>query len=81
FATPQQQEEMAAQYRKGGYGYGSAKKELLAKVDAFFAPYRERRDQLLAHPAEIDDVLAEGARRARAVARETLDAARSACGV
>ncbi|MBI3892239.1 MAG: tryptophan--tRNA ligase [Candidatus Wallbacteria bacterium] len=81
FATPQEHEEMAAKYRKGGYGYGSAKKELLAKVDAFFAPYRERRNQLLAHPSEIDDVLVEGARRARAVARETLDAARSACGV
>ncbi|MBI2943326.1 MAG: tryptophan--tRNA ligase [Candidatus Wallbacteria bacterium] len=81
FATPEEMEAMGANYRRGGYGYGSAKKELLAKVDAYFAPYREKRAQLLAHPDEIEDVLADGARRARAEARKTLDAARHACGL
>jgi tryptophanyl-tRNA synthetase len=81
FATPAEQEELAGCYRQGGYGYGTAKKALLAKVDAFFAPYREKRRQLLDHPSEVEEVLADGARKARAVARQTLDAARAACGL
>ncbi|MBI4870571.1 MAG: tryptophan--tRNA ligase [Candidatus Riflebacteria bacterium] len=81
FATPAELEDMAARYRKGGFGYGSAKKELLAKIDATFAPYRARRQELLASPDRIEDVLVDGARRARAEARKTLDTARAACGL
>ncbi len=81
FATPEEQETMAERYRKGGYGYGSAKKELLTKVDSYFAPFREKRQKLLDSPSDVEDVLADGARKARAEARKTLDAAREACGL
>ncbi len=81
FGTPAEQEDLASRYRKGGFGYGTAKKELLAKIDTFFAPYRERRQHLLSHPSEVEEVLFAGARKARTVARQTLDSARTACGL
>lgn len=81
FADEHEQQEMRARYRAGGYGFGNAKKALLAKIEAHFAPFRERRQALELDPGFVDDVLREGAKRARAVARETLDRARAACGL
>src|SRR5262249_2234991 len=65
FASPQEVEEMAAKYRAGGFGYGNAKKALLAKIDAYFAPARERRKQLECDPGKVEEALTAGARRAR----------------
>ena len=39
------------------------------------------KDYLLAHPEEVDAVLARSAQRARAVARETVDRCKRACGL
>jgi tryptophanyl-tRNA synthetase len=46
-----------------------------------FAPFREKRLELEANPKMVDEILAAGAEKARAVARKTLDAARVACGL
>src|SRR5262249_40853019 len=81
FATPPEQEAMAARYRAGGMGYGVAKQALLEKIDAHFAKARERRKELAARPDYIEDVLRDGARRARAEAQQTMDLVRSACGL
>jgi len=81
FATDDEKAALAERYRAGGMGYGDAKKALLEKVVAYFAPYRARREELLAKPDYVDDVLREGAARARAVARQTLDEAKKACGL
>jgi tryptophanyl-tRNA synthetase len=80
-ATPEEKAAMADAFRAGGYGYGEAKKALLAKLKAFFGPARERYLALLAHPDDIEDVLREGAKRARAEALATIEAARAACGL
>ena len=42
FATPEQQADLAAKYRAGGMGYGTAKKELAAIFEAHFAPMRAK---------------------------------------
>ena len=81
FATDDEKAALAERYRAGGMGYGDAKKALLEKVVAYFAPYRARREELLAKPDYVDDVLRGGAARARAVARQTLDEAKKACGL
>ena len=60
FASPAEQEAMAAKYRAGGFGYGAAKKELLAKIDAYFSPFRERRKQLERDPGKVEEALASG---------------------
>lgn len=81
FASREEKEALAARYRAGGMGYGDAKKLLFEKADAFFAPYRERRAKIAADPGYVTQILSEGAAKARAVARQTLDEARRACGI
>jgi tryptophanyl-tRNA synthetase len=68
-------------YRQGGMGYAVAKKDLLAKLDAYFGPYRERYRELLADPGELTAILHQGAARAGKLIDKTLDAARRACGL
>jgi tryptophanyl-tRNA synthetase len=50
-------------------------------LNAALAPIRERRRELASHPAIVEDVLAEGTRRARAIAIETLRDVKSAMGL
>jgi tryptophanyl-tRNA synthetase len=80
-APAEQARQMAEALARGGYGYGDAKKALLAAIDERFAPARERRRQLAARPAEVDEVLAAGGARARAEAQRTLEAVREAVGM
>lgn len=81
FATPEQTADLAARYRAGGLGYGTAKKELAALYEERFAPLREKRADLAARPDDVEDILRDGASRARAVAQKTLHAARRAVGL
>lgn len=80
-ATPAEVEEMAARYRAGGFGYGNAKKALLAKIEAYFAAARQRRQALSRDPAYVEEILARGARRARQVAQATLQMVRERVGL
>ena len=81
FSTREQQEEMAARYRAGNYGYGHAKQALYEAYMDTFAPMRKRREEILADPGYIDRVLAQGAERARAMASETMALVRKAVGL
>lgn len=81
FANAQELEEMRANYLRGGYGYGHAKKALFEIYQRTLGPFRERREHLAAHPDELEDILRAGAQRARAAALETLAAARRAVGL
>jgi tryptophanyl-tRNA synthetase len=80
-ASPEEVADMERRYREGQVGYGQAKKELLAKIDALFAPARERRRELEKDPEVVNRVLTEGALRARSEARRTIDVCRRACGL
>src|SRR5262249_23623857 len=80
FATPAEAEELAARYRAGGLGDGTAKQMLLDKINDYFGPFRERRKQLAADPAYVEDVLRDGARKARAEAVKTMELVREAPG-
>jgi tryptophanyl-tRNA synthetase len=81
FATPEETALMAERYRAGGYGYGHAKQSLAEVLERTLGPARARYTALLTRPADLDDVLRDGARRARAVAAEVVDRAREACGL
>ncbi|MHB1034943.1 MAG: tryptophan--tRNA ligase [Pirellulales bacterium] len=81
FAQDAEREEMAALYRRGGFGYGEVKKALADQADRFFAEPRARRLELAAHPEQVHEILADGASRARKKAGEVLDRAKRACGV
>ncbi|MBP1326784.1 tryptophanyl-tRNA synthetase [Leucobacter exalbidus] len=55
-----------------GRGYGDLKKGLVEVVEGSLAPVRARTEELLADPAELDRLLAQGADRANEVANQTL---------
>jgi len=81
FATEAEREELAARYRAGGMGYGVAKTALLEKIEAYFEPYRRKREDLGRNLDYVRQVLRDGGERARAVARQTLDDAKKAAGL
>jgi tryptophanyl-tRNA synthetase len=81
FATAEQREEMAAKYRRGGFGYGEVKKALADLAESYFAEARRRRTELEVQPERVRQILAEGAARARKKAAEVLQRAQQACGV
>ncbi len=81
FASEDEVAEMEEAYRTGAYGYGEAKKRLLAEIDAHFAPARERRARLLQDRSTVEDVLRDGAQRAREIAAATIERCREAVGL
>lgn len=81
FAADAQRDEMAATYRRGGFGYGQVKKALADLAESYFAEARERRRDLEGNPARVREILGDGAARARKKAAEVLRRAQSACGV
>ncbi|SHN82842.1 tryptophanyl-tRNA synthetase [Geodermatophilus obscurus] len=58
--------------RFAGRGYGDLKKELAEVVVDFVTPVRQRTQELLDDPAELQRTLAQGASRAREVAGRTV---------
>ncbi len=81
FATREETEALEEQYRKGGMGYGEAKKQLADVVERTLGPPRERYEKLAVDSDYVEDVLCAGARRARAVAGEVMADVRDACGL
>ena len=65
FADDDTREQIARQYREGGYGYGHAKQALLGLIEDHFAEARARRKELEQRPDYVRDVLRSGAERAR----------------
>jgi tryptophanyl-tRNA synthetase len=80
-ASEAQREEMAATYRRGGFGYGEVKQALADLAEGFFALPRQRRKELEDRPDRIRQILGDGAAKARKKAAEVLLRAQRACGV
>ncbi|MEU5094377.1 tryptophan--tRNA ligase [Streptomyces sp. NPDC020996] len=70
-------EELAGSYAS----YGALKKDTADAVVEVLRPLRERHRALCADPGYVDGVLRDGAERARAMARPTVDAAYRAIGL
>ncbi len=81
FATDEEKAALAADYRAGKIGYGGAKKLLKAKIEAYFTPFRAKRKELAERPDTVEDILREGAKKARAEAQLTMDLVRNATGL
>ncbi len=80
-ASDAEREEMAALYRRGGFGYGEVKKALAEAAEKFFAESRARYAELAAQPDKVREILGDGAAVARNKAAEVLRRAQDACGV
>ena len=73
--------EFENRLRAGGLGYGDLKKGLFEHYWDHFAAARKKRAELAANLDYVNGVLAEGAARARALARSVLKRARKASGL
>ncbi|MFC4586638.1 tryptophan--tRNA ligase [Sphaerisporangium corydalis] len=67
--------------RYEGQGYGAFKKDVAEAVADTFTPIRERTEKLMSDETELDRLLAVGARRAEAIAVETMAKVRDHIGL
>ncbi len=81
FFGPAQQPEIASACRAAEIGCVDCKQRLSDSVNDYFAPIRARREELAANPAAVDDILLNGARRARVIAAEVLADVKQAIGL
>ncbi len=80
-ASEDKAREMSERLAKGGYGYGDAKKEVLSILLDTFGPMRQKYQDLLRHPQDLDAVLQRGAVRTRDQAQQMLSRVRKLVGL
>lgn len=73
--------EIEVECRQAGIGCVDCKKLFAANLNEGLVSFRERRAKFAADPALVDSVLAEGACRARAIARQTIAEVRAKMGL
>jgi len=62
-------------------GWGEAKQKLFEAINNAIKPMRDKYNHYMNNYSEVEKILADGAKRAREVARKTLDRVRKAIGV
>lgn len=80
-ASDSEYENLARKYAEGGFGYGEAKTLLLGAILKELGQTREKRIDLEHKTDYVKDVLREGAKKARALAKETMKKVRSKTGL
>ena len=80
-ASSDELNEWENKYRRGGLGYGQAKKRLVELMIDYFKPFRQKRAELENDIGYVKEVLANGAEQAKVVAGETLEKVRQAVGL
>ena len=81
FATEAETEELKQKFLAGNFGYGHAKTELLYKFMDYFAPFREKREELVNNMDYVYEILQKGAEKARSIATSKMDKVRSVVGL
>ncbi|NND76783.1 MAG: tryptophan--tRNA ligase [Flavobacteriales bacterium] len=79
-ASPKKADEMKTQLKAGGYGWGHAKLALHEAILSRFEKERESYDHYMSNKKELDQLLEQGAVKARVVAKEVLSRVRNALG-
>ncbi len=78
FYNEQEVPDICEQCKGGKIGCVACKKQLARKLDQFIAPIREKRAQLTAAPGMVDEILMNGAKKAREKASQTMKLVREA---
>ncbi|MBC6906943.1 tryptophan--tRNA ligase [Saccharophagus sp. K07] len=80
FATPEQTEDMRRKFAEG-IAWGQAKKELFELINSEISAARERYEDLMSRPADVEAILQAGAAKARDRAKPFLAKVRKAVGL
>ena len=79
--NPDRVDSIAGDCRTAALGCVDCKGLLADGINRYFASFREHRAELARHPATIDEILADGATRARAIAAQTMAEVRQRMGL
>ncbi len=74
-------DDLKRRYRAGKVGDVEVKTKLASALNAFLEPVRRRRAELAAREGLVEDILADGNRAMRAIARETMERVEEAMGL
>jgi tryptophanyl-tRNA synthetase len=69
---PERYKEFANQHKKGIIKYGQLKEVLADDIIDYFAPFRAKREEFETKSEYVKEILADGAERARKIAKETM---------
>jgi tryptophanyl-tRNA synthetase len=81
YFNPSEVADIASKCTTAQIGCVECKLMVSAEISKTLDPFRQRRAELAARPDYIRDVLADGAKRARVIARETLNEAKQRMGL
>jgi tryptophanyl-tRNA synthetase len=81
FYNPDRLEEIAVQCRGAAIGCVDCKDLLAEGINRDLAPFREKRAEIAQRQGYVDEVLADGAGRAHAIAKETIKEVRDKMGL
>ncbi|MFC4893149.1 tryptophan--tRNA ligase [Pseudofrancisella aestuarii] len=68
-------------YLEGGMGWGDAKQILFEKINEYLKDAREKYDFYFNNPKEVDDILKQGAEKARTIAKANLLKVKEVVGI
>lgn len=80
FATPKETQDLEDRYR-AGIAWGTAKQELFEYINEILKDPRERYEELIKNPGDIESILQKGAVKAREFSVPFLDKIRKSIGI
>ncbi len=80
FVDKAQRDRLAGECRRAGIGCLECKQAVIDSLEALLAPFREKRSAFEKNPRLVQDILAAGAAKARAVAHATMNEVREGLG-
>lgn len=80
FATEEETKDLARRYREG-IAWGAMKQELFEYINDILKEPRQRYEELMGNPKDIEDILKKGAIRAREYSVPFLDKVRKSVGI
>jgi len=81
FADDQALQQMIADHQAGGFGYGDFKQRVFDSYWEYFSQVREKRESLENNLDYVNEVIAQGAQKARVESTKVLDRVRKAVGL
>ena len=80
FASPQETQAFAQDFAQG-IAWGEAKQTVFERIDSELSPMRQDYQSLMNNPQQIEDILQQGAAKARAIATPFMAQLREAVGL
>ena len=73
FSSDDEMKELRTQCESASIGCVQCKKNLSKKINNYLAPHHEKREELKKNMSYVEDVINEGNKKARTIARNTID--------